>query len=105
MSNTPHDLTEEFPDRRERITELKTSNGHFARLAEEYNEVNRAIHRMETRVEPASEDVEEELKRQRVRLKDEIVQMLEGADKTDAAASPLGADPDKAPRLRPTGST
>jgi uncharacterized protein YdcH (DUF465 family) len=79
MSNTPHDLTEEFPDRRERITELKTSNGHFARLAEEYNEVNRAIHRIETRVEPTSEDVEEELKRQRVRLKDEIVEMLEGA--------------------------
>jgi uncharacterized protein len=76
MSNTPHDLAEEFPDQRERITELKTSNGHFARLAEEYNEVNRAIHRIETRVEPTSEDIEEELKRQRVRLKDEIAQML-----------------------------
>ncbi len=105
MSNTPHDLTEEFPDSRERITELKTSNGHFARLTEEYNEVNRAIHRIETRVEPTSEDVEEELKRQRVRLKDEIFQMLEGAEKTDAAASPLGADPANAPRLRPTGNT
>jgi uncharacterized protein len=105
MSNTPHDLTEEFPDQRERITALKTTNGHFARLAEEYNEVNRAIHRIETRVEPTSEDVEEELKRQRVRLKDEIFQMLQGQEKTDAAASPLGADPASATRLRPTGST
>jgi len=105
MSNTPHDLTEEFSERRERITELKTQNGHFARLVEEYNEVNRAIHRIETRVEPTSEDVEEELKRQRVRLKDEIYQMLEGAEKTDAAASPLSADPANAPRLRPTGNT
>ena len=105
MSNTPHDLTEEFPDQRERITELKTSNGHFARLAEEYNEVNRTIHRMETRVEPTSEDVEEELRRQRVRLKDEIAQMLEGNEKTDASASPLGADPASGTRLRPTGST
>ena len=105
MSNTPHDLTEEFPDRRERITELKTKDGHFARLVEEYNEVNRAIHRIETRVEPTSEDVEEELQRQRVRLKDEIYQMLEGAEKTDAAASPLSADPANAPRLRPTGNT
>ena len=105
MSNTPHDLTEEFSDRRERITELKTQNGHFARLVEEYNEVNRTIHRIETRVEPTSEDVEEELKRQRVRLKDEIFQMLEGEEKTDAAAKPLGADPAGAPRLRPTGST
>ena len=76
MSNTPHDITEEFPDQRERITKLKTSDGHFARLAEEYNELNRAIHRIETRVEPAPEDVEEELKRRRVHLKDEIAQIL-----------------------------
>ncbi len=105
MSNTPHDLTEEFPDQRERITELKTTDGHFARLVEEYNEVNRAIHRIETRVEPTSEDVEEELKRQRVRLKDEIAQMLEGEERTDASASPPNADPANAPRMRPTGST
>ena len=78
MSNTPHDLGEEFPDQRERITELKTSNGRFARLADEYNELNRALHRIETRVEPTSEDVEEELKRRRVRLKDEIAGMLQG---------------------------
>jgi uncharacterized protein YdcH (DUF465 family) len=105
MSNTPHDLTEEFPDQRERITELKTSDGHFARLAEEYNEVNRTIHRIETRVEPSSDDVEEELKRRRVRLKDEIAQMLQGDEKTDAAASPLRTDPASGTRLRPTGST
>jgi uncharacterized protein YdcH (DUF465 family) len=78
MSNTPHDLTEEFPDQRERITRLKTSNGRFSRLAEEYNELNRTIHRIETRVEPAPEDVEEELKRRRVHLKDEIARMLVG---------------------------
>jgi uncharacterized protein len=76
MSNTPHDIAEEFPDRRERISELKASNARFARLAAEYNELNRAIHRIETRVEPAPEDVEEELKRRRVRLKDEIAAML-----------------------------
>jgi uncharacterized protein len=105
MSNTPHDLTEEFPDQRDRITELKTSDRHFARLVEEYNEVNRTIHRIETRVEPTSEDIEEELKRQRVRLKDEIHQMLEGAEKTDADASPLRADLARGTRLRPAGST
>jgi hypothetical protein len=49
--------------------------------------------------------VEEELKRQRVRLKDEIFQMLQGQEKTDRAASPLGADPASGTRLRPTGST
>jgi uncharacterized protein YdcH (DUF465 family) len=87
MSNTPHDLTEEFPDQRERLTALKTRDGHFARLTEEYNEVNRTIHRIETRVEPTSEDVEEELKRRRVRLKDEIAQMLQAEERTDGSAS------------------
>jgi uncharacterized protein YdcH (DUF465 family) len=76
MSNTPHDLTEEFPDDREAITALKGSSGRFARLVEEYNEVNRAVHRIETRVEPAPEEVEDELKRRRVQLKDEIAAML-----------------------------
>ncbi len=105
MSNAPHDLTEEFPDNRERISELKTSNGHFARLAEEYNEINRQIHRIESRVEPASENVEEELKRKRVRLKDEIAQMLAGETKTSNDAHPLGADPGDNPRLRGLGQT
>src|SRR5215216_5491956 len=79
MSNTPNQLDEDFPTMAERIHALKTSDNRFARLIEEYNELNREIHRIETRVEPTSEDIEEELKRRRVRLKDEIAQMLEGA--------------------------
>ena len=77
MSNAPNDLLEDFPDKRDRIRELKTSDNRFARLYDEYNELNRTIHRVETRVEPRTEDEEEELKRSRVRLKDEIMAMLE----------------------------
>ena len=80
MSNTPNDLAEDFPDKVDRIHQLKTSNNRFARLYDEYNELNRTIHRVETRVEPRSEDEEEELKRSRVRLKDEILAMLDGTD-------------------------
>jgi uncharacterized protein len=76
MSNTPNDLAEDFPDRIDRIRQLKTSNNHFSRLYDEYNELNRTIHRVETRVEPTTEDVEEDLKRRRVQLKDEIAAML-----------------------------
>jgi uncharacterized protein len=80
MANTPHELAEDFPGMHERIHELKLSDGRFARLIEEYHELNRQVHRVETRVEPTSEDVEEELKRRRVRLKDEIAQMLQGGE-------------------------
>ena len=86
MSHTPNPLDEDFPDMAERMHALKTSNNRFARLIEEYNELNRDIHRIETRVEPTSEDVEEELKRRRVRLKDEIAQMLAGEE---ARGTPL----------------
>jgi uncharacterized protein YdcH (DUF465 family) len=100
MSHTPNPLDEDFPDMAERMHALKTSNNRFARLIEEYNELNRDIHRIETRVEPTSEDVEEELKRRRVRLKDEIAQMLQGEDATAGDASPRDRERIDAPRLR-----
>ncbi len=52
MSNTPHELAQEFPEHAAKMHALKTSDSHFARLFDEYHEVNRAIHRAETDVEP-----------------------------------------------------
>ncbi|MEZ5947582.1 MAG: YdcH family protein [Hyphomonas sp.] len=76
MSHTPHELTEEFPEATDKIHELKTSNAHFAKLADEYHELNREIHRMETDVEPASDEHQTELRKKRMALKDEIYAML-----------------------------
>ena len=76
MSNTPHELAEEFPQHLDRMHEMKLSDAHFARLFEEYHEVNRAVHRAETRVEALSDEHEAELRRKRMKLKDEIAQML-----------------------------
>ena len=80
MSNTPNDLAEDFPDKVDRIHQLKTGNSRFARLYDEYNELNRTIHRIETRIEPKPEEVEDELKRRRLHIKDEIMTMLDGTD-------------------------
>ncbi|WP_428408620.1 YdcH family protein [Hyphococcus sp.] len=80
MTHTPHELAEEFPEHADLIHQLKTSDAHFAKLADAYHEVNRDIHRLETRVEAASEDREEELRKQRMRLKDEIAVMLSKAN-------------------------
>ena len=55
MSNTPHELAEDFPQDAEKIHELKTQNAHFAKLAADYHAVNRAVHRAETGVEPLEE--------------------------------------------------
>lgn len=78
MSHTPHELYDEFPEYAERITELKTSDAHFARLMEEYHEVNRAVHNAETNVTPVSGAVETDMRKTRVRLKDELYCMLAG---------------------------
>ena len=76
MSHTPHELAEEFPDHAERMKQLKATNAHFARLADAYHEINRAIHRAETLVEPVDGMTEETMRKQRLRLKDEIHAML-----------------------------
>jgi uncharacterized protein YdcH (DUF465 family) len=81
MSHTPHELAEEFPDKVEVMSALKTSDAHFARLHDEYHEVNRAVHRAETRVDAISDEAEEDLRRQRMRLKDEIWTMIAAAEK------------------------
>lgn len=79
MSNTPHELHEEFPEYAEKITTLKTGNAHFAKLFEEYHEVNRAVHRAETNVEPTDDFNEGEMRKKRAALKDELYKILAAA--------------------------
>ncbi|MEL6595311.1 MAG: YdcH family protein [Pseudomonadota bacterium] len=76
MSNTPHELAEEFPDKIEAMHALRQSNAHFCKLADAYHEVNRTIHRAETNIEPMDQFAEEDLRKERMRLKDEIARML-----------------------------
>jgi uncharacterized protein YdcH (DUF465 family) len=76
MSHTPHELAEEFPQHVEKISALKTSNAHFARLFDAYHEVNRAIHSAETNVHPVEQLAEVDMRKERARLKDEIWAML-----------------------------
>ena len=76
MSHTPHELSEEFPNEADRISALKRNDHHFAKLVDEYHDVNRAVHRAETNVEPTEQLHEEELRKKRMALKDEIWRIL-----------------------------
>lgn len=78
MSNVPHELAEEFPEHADKIHEMKTGNAHFAKLFDEYHEINRAIHRAETDIEPTDDFHMEDMRKQRMRLKDELFGMLSG---------------------------
>lgn len=72
MSHTPHELHEEFPDKVQRIHDLRASDAHFARLADTYHALNREIHRGDTNVEPMDDFHLEDLKKRRLALLDEI---------------------------------
>lgn len=76
MSESNHDLGNEFPAMKQAIHELKMQSPHFRQLMERYYELNKSIHRAEQRIEVISELAEENLRKQRLQLKDEIYSML-----------------------------
>lgn len=71
-----HDLKNEFPDLIDKIHEFKISNNHFKKLFDEYHEINNDIHRIETGAENTKDEVLNELRMKRVRLKDELYSFL-----------------------------
>lgn len=79
MSHTPHELAEEFPDHVDAMHNMKQSDAHFARLFDEYHDVNRAVHRAETNVEPTDDLHMAEMRKQRLSLKDQIWGLLSKA--------------------------
>lgn len=78
MELQAHDLHAEFPEFRDAIHALKVGNAHFARLFDQYHDVNKHVQRVETEVEVASDQFVEELKKQRLKLKDELYAMIRG---------------------------
>jgi uncharacterized protein YdcH (DUF465 family) len=72
----PHDLQDEFPGEALFIERLIKSNYEFGQLAIHYDEVNRQIYRIESEEEPTADEVLERLKKQRLKLKDDIAALL-----------------------------
>lgn len=70
--HTPNELTTIFARDRELVTRLKQDNAHYAKLADEYHEVNREVHRIEAEADAASDERVEALKKKRLGLLDEI---------------------------------
>ncbi len=72
-----HVLTEAFPEFEDKINTLKIENGHFKKLFDSYDELDHEIYRIESDAEPASDDVLNKLRMERVHLKDEIFSFLQ----------------------------
>jgi uncharacterized protein len=79
MSEGHHDLAHEFPEHKQAIHELKQHDGHFTRLADDYHNVCKELHRIEAGNETPADDYVEALKVRRLHLKDDLYAMLKNA--------------------------
>jgi len=80
MSEGAHDLISEFPKHKERIRTLKLEDSHFRKLFDQYHDVTRQISRSEQRIELLTSLEEENLRKKRLVLKDEIYQIITSKD-------------------------
>ena len=71
-----HDIAHEFPEHQEKIRDLKSSDAHFSKLFNEYDEDNYAIKKYELGGAVISEEALEDLKKKRLNVKDQIYQRL-----------------------------
>jgi uncharacterized protein YdcH (DUF465 family) len=76
MQILPHDLDHEFPEYAARMHELGDRNDRLAVLFQEYNQVNGEIVDIEENDRPFQDFEFEEMKKKRLRIKDEIYRIL-----------------------------
>lgn len=68
-----------FPEYRDLITKLKTTDHHFGRLFDQHNALDQKIKNMESRVEAATHEQIEALKKEKLALKDQLYVILRKA--------------------------
>jgi uncharacterized protein YdcH (DUF465 family) len=68
-----------FPEYRELITQLKTSDAHFVSLFQQHNTLDQQVKRMVSRTDPSTPEEIETLKKEKLHLKDEIFALLKKA--------------------------
>lgn len=77
MTVEHHPLTKDFPDLRERIHAMKVKgDAHFGRLEKQYEDLDKQIVRVENGIERTDATALEQLKQQRVHLKDQLYKLL-----------------------------
>ncbi len=68
-----------FPEYRDLITKLKTTDHHFTRLFDQHNALDQKITNMENHVEQGSPVEIENLKKEKLLLKDQLYAILKKA--------------------------
>ena len=81
-----------FPEYRSLISKLKQSNAHFSKIFEEHNALDHEIIRLEKDPVTSNVDDIDLLKRQKLKLKDELYVMLKQARANPDPSVPSGKE-------------
>ena len=73
-----------FPEYRDLITKLKGNDAHFTRLFDKHNEMDQQIKNMEARIVQATAVEIENLKKEKLQLKDKIYTHLRNVESSQA---------------------
>jgi uncharacterized protein len=73
-----------FPEYRDLITKLKTTDHHFTRLFDKHNELDQKIKNMENHISPGTHEEIEILKKEKLHLKDQLYVILKKASEHNA---------------------
>lgn len=76
MSESGHDIHAHFREHSEALHKLKMNNPHYRELSDRYHGLAQRIARGEHGLDPVSDDLLEELKKQRLDILDQIAAMI-----------------------------
>lgn len=78
MLGESHDLLHEFPDLESKIANLRAQNPDFVSLMDQYDSLDTRIRSIEELGSPVADETIEELKKERLQLKDALYTILRG---------------------------
>jgi uncharacterized protein YdcH (DUF465 family) len=78
MLGEPHDLLHEFPELEGKIEEMRTRSPGFANLMNDYDSLDARVRQLEELGIPVADETIEELKKERLALKDRLYVLLRG---------------------------
>jgi uncharacterized protein YdcH (DUF465 family) len=76
MLGETHDLIHEFPELEGQIESLRESNTAFAKLMDQYDDLDARVRKLEELGTPVADETIEDLKKERLMLKDKLYALL-----------------------------
>jgi hypothetical protein len=82
MQLAKHTLLNDLPEHHHTIRHLKMNDNHFAKLFDQYHQLDSEVHQIEEADGPVADEYLESLKFKRLKLKDELFKMILATEST-----------------------